>query len=818
MAQQRNGKWLLACSVAFAMHTANAETAMQPTPTREPAPEITFDTLTVQAVTTQDHSNLLGSNNASDTVVHKDTLQKRATTLGDALSNQVGIHSNAYGGGASAPIIRGQEGKRIKVLQNNADVIDMATMSPDHAIMIDPALAEQVEVVRGATTLLYSSGNAAGLINVIDNKIPTAMPDKAVTGELGRRFNTNNNEDVISGAITASLGNNVALHVEGLHKTSDDYHTPTFDKVIRHPLAEKDSDGNIPVTTQTFDHLPNSNADSQVGSVGLSWIGDKGYLGASATRRRDQYGLPAHNHAYEDCQADVITQSLLHFKKPYFKLYPFLASDSDIDYDNPGLTCHSHGAQDTAHADMGKPSIDLTLTRYDIRGELDQPISGVDKVRFNASQADYHHDELEGSVKSNYFDNQAKTARLELSHTPLGKDDMVTGVWGVQYSRSENSGLSPQKYDSFTIPGTTNTIVSPRNQQPILHNNVTTNRAIFGLERFQLTPHLQLEASGRVEKQQVAMSYDREAIKKIIGKSIFVDDLYNKTVNEAFALLEPHQETAKSYALGANWTFQPDYQLSINASHQERIPNAQELYAHGMHLATNSFEVGNKTLTKEKSNNLELAIKHQGEKLDYQVATYVYDFDNYIYLLALNDARNPRSMESDDDLQVNRYMQSPARFYGVEGNIGYQINPTYHVSLYGDYVNGKLIDIPAIPGVTDAYGNRPMIEQPDRYTPRLPPIRLGGKVNAMFSDQLSAELDYSHVFEQDRLSKFEHITAGYNMLNIGVNYRPQLANMDATFFIQGNNLLNEKVYVHESFLPKLPQMGRNISIGLTTKF
>ena len=82
----------------------------------------------------------------------------------------------------------------------------------------------------------------------------------------------------------------------------------------------------------------------------------------------------------------------------------------------------------------------------------------------------------------------------------------------------------------------------------------------------------------------------------------------------------------------------------------------------------------------------------------------------------------------------------------------------------------------------------------------------------------SAELDYSHVFEQDRLSKFEHITAGYNMLNIGVNYRPQLANMDATFFIQGNNLLNEKVYVHESFLPKLPQMGRNISIGLTTKF
>ena len=41
---------------------------------------------------------------------------------------------------------------------------------------------------------------------------------------------------------------------------------------------------------------------------------------------------------------------------------------------------------------------------------------------------------------------------------------------------------------------------------------------------------------------------------------------------------------------------------------------------------------------------------------------------------------------------------------------------------------------------------------------------------------------------------------------------------NTTFFMQGNNLLNEKVYAHESFLPKLPQMGRNISIGMTTKF
>ena len=818
MTNRLNGKWLLTCSVALAMHTAMAETVTTPIGalTRNPdtAPEVTFDTLTVQAISIQDHSNLLGNNHASDTIVDKETLKKRATTLGDALSNMPGIHSNQYGGGASAPIIRGQEGKRIKVLQNNADVIDMANMSPDHAIMVDPALAEQVEVVRGASTLLYSSGNAAGLINVIDNKIPTEMPEKAVSGELGRRFNTNNNEDVLSGSVTAGLGKNVAFHLEGLRKSSDDYRTPRVTKTV---------DGK----TQTFDHLPNSRADSQVGSVGLSWIGNKGYLGASATKRRDQYGLPAHNHAYEDCHADVIEQTLLHFSKPYFKLYPFLASENDIDYDNPGLTCHSHSKDSTAaHAHTGKPTIDLSLTRYDIRGELNEPITGIDKLRFNASQADYHHDELEGTVKSNYFDNQAKVARLELSHAPLGKNNQLTGVWGVQYSRSDNSGLSPQKYETYTNPVTKKTRSTPLNPQPILHNNTLANRAIFGLERWQATPNLQLEASGRLEKQQVTMDYNHDALIKEIQKTITPNPKYpstvknyNAAVNEALFRLQPHQETAQSYALGTNWEFKPNYQLSINASHQERIPNAQELYAHGMHLATNSFEVGNRNLTKEKSNNIELAIKHQGDKLDYQLATYLYDFDNYIYLLTLNDARNPRSMKSDDDLQVNRYMQSPARFYGLEGNIGYQINPTYHVALYGDYVNGRLVDIPAIPGVAQGFGNeRPMIEQPDRYTPRLPPMRLGGKVNAKFSDKLSAELDYYHIFKQDRLSKFEHVTPGHDMVNIGVNYQIQLANMDTTLFVQGNNLLNEKVYAHESFLSNLPQMGRNISLGITTKF
>ncbi|WP_162900172.1 TonB-dependent receptor plug domain-containing protein, partial [Acinetobacter baumannii] len=109
-------------------------------------------------------------------------LKQRSTTLGDALGTELGIHSNQYGGGASTPIIRGQEGKRIKVLQNNADVLDMSNMSPDHAVTVEPSLAKSIEIIRGASTLLYSSNSAAGVVNVIDYKIPTQMPQDGLEG------------------------------------------------------------------------------------------------------------------------------------------------------------------------------------------------------------------------------------------------------------------------------------------------------------------------------------------------------------------------------------------------------------------------------------------------------------------------------------------------------------------------------------------------------------------------------------------------------------------------------------------------------------
>ncbi len=786
-------------------------------------------------------SNLLGDRpNVSDKLIDGKVFKQKSTTLGDALSNELGIHSNQYGGGASAPIIRGQEGKRIKILQNNSDVVDMSTMSPDHAVTVDTTLSKQVEIVRGPSTLLYSSGNAAGVINVLDNKIPNFMPQNGLKGEVGFRFNTNNNEKLTTAGVTFAIHPSIAVHLEGLSKQAGNYKTPHYRYGT---YADKKAFNRREMSYQNLSHVPESWAKSQVGTAGISWVHEKGYLGLAYTERQDKYGLPAHNHIYEGCAVRIIDESVKQ-QYPYLFPYPELADDRHLFWANPGVNmadCHAHGLSAT-------PYVDLKSQRYDFRGEIIEPFKYVDKLRFNASHVNYQHGEIEGEKAANLFKNKGLTTRLEFVHSPIGN---LTGMWGIQYLEQKNSALSPE--DAATH--------KHRGVQQLLNNNKMQNWSLFGLESYQWND-ITFEASARLEKQKVTKDYDHEKVRNEFLSLGYIDSKRPETahaMDNYYTLTQAHKETARSFALGAHWAFKENHKLSLTASHQERLPNAQELYAHGMHLATNSFEMGNKGLSKEKSNNLDLGLSYEGDKFSYYLSGFLYNFDNYTYLYTLNSGRGPASMKQDSDLRINRYMQAPARFYGVEVNFGYQVTPKHHISLFGDYVKGYLkahdirtsdkvsyVDNPeftkaveklmqenpkmkpwrAASKVRNEMGIERQIrvqepvyeEQAKMYTPRLPPIRVGARIKSDFTENLKGELEYYHVFTQHRISKFENVTQGHNMLNLGLTYQNKLAKGEYEIFIKANNLLNEEVYAHETFLPYIPQMGRNISLGINYKF
>lgn len=188
-----------------------------------------------------------------------------------------------------------------------------------------------------------------------------------------------------------------------------------------------------------------------------------------------------------------------------------------------------------------------------------------------------------------------------------------------------------------------------------------------------------------MEKQKASIQYDKALIDR--------ENYYNQPLPD----LGAHRQTARSFALSGNWYFTPQHKLSLTASHQERLPSTQELYAHGKHVATNTFEVGNKHLNKERSNNIELALGYEGDRWQYNLALYRNRFGNYIYAQTLNDGRGPKSIEDDSEMKLVRYNQSGADFYGAEGEIYFKPTPRYRIGVSGDYVRGRLKNLPSCP-------------------------------------------------------------------------------------------------------------------------
>ncbi|MDE3971906.1 TonB-dependent receptor, partial [Glaesserella parasuis] len=128
-----------------------------------------------------------------------------------------------------------------------------------HAVTVDTTLSKQVEIVRGPSTLLYSSGNAAGVINVLDNKIPNFMPQNGLKSEIGFRFNTNNNEKLTTAGVTFAIHPNIAVHLEGLSKQAGNYKTPHYRYGT---YADKKAFNRREMSYQNLSHVPESWAKS----------------------------------------------------------------------------------------------------------------------------------------------------------------------------------------------------------------------------------------------------------------------------------------------------------------------------------------------------------------------------------------------------------------------------------------------------------------------------------------------------------------------------------------------------------------------------
>jgi iron complex outermembrane receptor protein len=215
----------------------------------------------------------------SVTVVGGDTLDRlRAANLGETLANQLGVSSSYFGAGASRPIIRGLAGARVQMLEDGIDSMDAATVSDDHAVTVEPLAAEQIEIFRGPTTLLYGSGAVGGVVNTVTTRIPTRAPADGFEGAVEVRGDTV--ADLSSAALRLYGGSSrFAWHFDGASRESDDYDIPGFASAAPEP-------GDIPGV------LANSAAESDAAAFGASWLGANGFLGLGLNSFDALYGIP----------------------------------------------------------------------------------------------------------------------------------------------------------------------------------------------------------------------------------------------------------------------------------------------------------------------------------------------------------------------------------------------------------------------------------------------------------------------------------------------------------------------------------------------
>lgn len=331
----------------------------------------------------------------SVSVLDGDTLARvESNNLGETLAGQVGISSSYFGTGASRPIIRGLGGPRVLTLEDGIATLDVSTVSGDHAVSVDPLVAEQIEIFRGPTTLLYGSGAVGGVVNTVTNRIPGLDAEDGIAGAFELRGDTAADER--GGAVELDGGGErLAWHFDAQSRSTDDYAIPGYAEHAHEPGEDEHVEHGV---------LDNSSLEVDSAAVGASWLGDDAFVGVSVSRFESLYGVPGHAaHAHESGAPPA--------------------------------------AGEAGHDDAVR--IDLDRTRVDVEGGWLGLDGAIETVRMRVGVNDYAHAELEGGAVGTRFDNDAYEARVEVMHAPLGR---WSGAFGVQTSERDFAAIGEEAF------------------------------------------------------------------------------------------------------------------------------------------------------------------------------------------------------------------------------------------------------------------------------------------------------------------------------------------------------------------------------------
>jgi iron complex outermembrane receptor protein len=217
---------------------------------------------------------------------------RRGSSIGETLNGTPGVSSTYFGPNANRPVIRGLDGDRVRMLSNAGGSLDASSLSFDHAVPIDPLIVDRIEVLRGPGALLYGGSAVGGVVNALDNRIPSTRLD-GLSGSAELRLGGADAER--GGAALLETGNGqFGLHVDAFGRKTSDLHVPSF--------TPRSGGEDQPETKR----VRASASDTHGGAVGGSVFFDHGYLGLSVDTYRSTYGAVAEPDVDIDMKRDHV--------------------------------------------------------------------------------------------------------------------------------------------------------------------------------------------------------------------------------------------------------------------------------------------------------------------------------------------------------------------------------------------------------------------------------------------------------------------------------------------------------------------------------
>ena len=576
-------------------------------------------------------------------VIGSDELASMASqSLGESLDDLLGVGSSDYGSAVGHPIIRGLGGTRVKVMRNGRVNRDASGLGADHPVEIDFNNIQQIEVVRGPSSLFYANGTSGGIINIVDNTIARKdFTESDLT--VGYEVQSVNNGNIGELSYENNFGGlNFSL---GYRDTDFENFEIPYGAIIHEEHEEEEEEGHHEEEEHHEENpkfLPNSDTGTESYKFGVSKTGDWGYLGVSATGLETLSGIPFHGEEHEEEEG--------HGEHEEERIFANTDSDS---FNLEG----SYNIRDN-----------WLLDRVDYYG-------AVTEYSLKEQHAEEAHNEEEEEEEEDHHDHEEGPTEFKNDASEFGA---VINFVSDQYSQKM---MLNAIQEDVAIIGNEAFMKPSDNREFSFGYYLSKDTGLFDWH-FALR-HDRISRKGSVahheeeEEEEDHHEHEEEHEEEV--------DKFKKEFN------------TDSLALTLNRDLNDYLEMSLDLASVERAPSAIELYMNGPHLVTGRYEEGNTELEIERSRNIDFTLAYQQNAFFGSMTIFRNNIDNFIYLSDTN--------KKEKKMPLAEYMQKDAQLSGVELQFGAAF-PFYdgdlELSIARDSVSGEFSDGTYIPRMMPA--------------------------------------------------------------------------------------------------------------------